>query len=217
MTRDPAGIEVTSVTVGPFQENTFFLKRLDREDVVIIDPGDEPDRLIDLVEDRGWRPAAIVNTHAHLDHVGAVEPFKRHFGIEFWLHHDDLPLLRGAPEHARLFGVRPPVVPEVEHDLAGLTTLEVAGIRFELRHTPGHSPGSVSLVLPGRVVSGDVLFEGSIGRTDLPGGSLPVLMQSIERCLLSLPDETIVHCGHGPDTTIGRERQTNPFILQELS
>lgn len=204
---------IESVTVGPFQENTFFLGRSGRDEVIVIDPGAEAPRLISFIESRGWRPVAIVNTHAHLDHVGAVQPLKEKFGLEFYLHSDDLSLLRGAPEHALLFGVEPPEVPEVEHDLKGQDRLELAGLDLELRHTPGHSPGSVTLVVEGRVISGDVLFQGGIGRVDLPGGDYATLIQSIRSQLLTLPDQTLVHCGHGPTTTVGAERRTNPFLV----
>ncbi len=207
--------EVEMITVGAFAENTFFLRKRDEKEVLIIDPGDESARIIQLIEDRGWNPVAVVNTHGHIDHICAVQDLKEKYGIEFYLHSDDLPLVKEAPLHASLFGLAPPRVPEMDHDLAGLSTLSLAGMTMELRHTPGHSPGSVTFVLPGRVISGDVLFQSSIGRTDLPGGDFDILMNAIRTQLLPLPDETIVHCGHGPETTIGEERRSNPFITGE--
>lgn len=208
----PVPIQVDRLTVGPFQENTFFLRRSDSTDVLVVDPGDESDRLIAFLEDSSLQPIAVINTHAHLDHIGAVQAIKSRYDVEFYLHSDDLPLLQSAPEQALLFGLAPPEVPEVNHDLKGKTRLHLAGLDLELRHTPGHSPGSVTFVLHDRVLSGDVLFRGSIGRTDLPGGSLPVLLKAIREELFPLPDETTVHSGHGPDTTVGLEKATNPFL-----
>jgi glyoxylase-like metal-dependent hydrolase (beta-lactamase superfamily II) len=203
---------VDMVTVGPFQENTFFLRAADAPETIVIDPGDEPERLISIVETHRWKPVAIVNTHAHLDHIGAVSELKNHFKLPFYLHPDDLNTLRDAPEHARMFGVRVPLVPEVDHALEGGQTLDLAGLQIRVLYTPGHTPGGVSFVVDGRVFAGDALFYGSIGRTDLPGGDYDTLMRSLREQLLPLPDETIVHCGHGPDTTIGRERRQNPFL-----
>ena len=215
MGQDPGvDVRVEVAAVGPFQENAFFLGTSASEEVVLIDPGDEAERLLERVEARGWKPVAIVNTHAHLDHVCAVQPIKERLGIPFHLHPGDLPVLAAAPEHALFFGVRPPAVPEVEHALEDGEVLELAGLRLEVLHTPGHSPGGVCLRVAGHLFAGDTLFAGSIGRTDLPGGDHQTLLSSIRERLLCLPDETVVHCGHGPDTTIGQERISNPFLQE---
>ncbi|MFH1279907.1 MAG: MBL fold metallo-hydrolase [Candidatus Eisenbacteria bacterium] len=201
-------IDVFGLVVGLFQENTFFLRRRDAAETVIIDPGDEGERTSGLIRSHGWKPVAVVNTHAHLDHMGAVARLKSEFGIPFYLHPDDEPLLRAAPEHAAAFGMPAPEVPVVDRPLGHRRTLDLAGLAIQVIHTPG----GVSLAVPGRVFAGDTLFLGSIGRTDLPGGDYGTLIDSIRDRLMALPDETIVHCGHGPDTTIGRERKTNPFL-----
>lgn len=203
---------VDAFVVGPFQENCYFVRREGRADTVVIDPGDEASRLIAHLEREKLNPVAILNTHAHLDHIGAVAEMKERFGLPFYLHPDDLPILAQAPGAARLYGVRVPTLPEVDHPLRHGQTLPLAGLAIEVRFTPGHTPGHVSFVVEDRVFSGDALFQGSIGRTDLPGGDTETLLASIERELLSLDDATQVYSGHGPATTIGRERRHNPFL-----
>jgi len=203
---------VDGVTVGPFQENTFFLRLQDDDRVIAIDPGDEAPRLQDIIDQRGWKPVAIVNTHGHLDHIGAVAPLQERYGIPFYLHASDIPILEQSREDAAYFGVPEPAMPRVDHRLQHDQPLELAGLSLRVLHTPGHTPGGVSLCVDGRVFSGDALFLSSIGRTDLPGGHAETLLRSIHERLLTLPDATIVHCGHGADTTIGRERSQNPFL-----
>lgn len=203
---------VDTQTVGPFQENTFFLRRDDSQETVIIDPGDEHERLIAWLDGDTLKPVAIVNTHAHLDHIGAVAPLIAKYGVPFYLHPADLPILREAPEHARMFGVRVPLVPTVDVDLAHGDVLRLAGLSITVLHTPGHTPGGVSLQVDGRLFAGDTLFSGSVGRTDLPGGDRDALLASLSHRIMVLDDETVVHSGHGPDTTIGTERRSNPFL-----
>jgi len=208
----PPGLQVDGLTVGPFQENTYFLRRFGGRETVIIDPGDEAPRLIAFLESQDLVPLAIVNTHAHLDHIGAVAALKDRYAVPFLLHADDFDLLQRAPESARLFGVNEPVVPQVDAPLTHLEKLAWAGIAMEVRHTPGHARGHVCLVVEGAVFAGDALFYGSIGRTDLPGGDTETLLASIAAQLLTLPDSTVVYPGHGPSTSIGRERLHNPFL-----
>lgn len=207
---------VDTETVGPFQENTFFLRRGESPETVIIDPGEEAERLIAHMDAQHLVPVAIVNTHAHLDHMGAVVPLMRKYAVPFYLHPADLPILREAPEHARMFGVRIPEVPVVDGELADGEVLELAGLRIAVLHTPGHTPGGVSLNVDGRLFAGDALFNGSVGRTDLPGGDWDTLLDSLLNRIMALADETVVHSGHGPDTTIGHERRTNPFLTGSL-
>lgn len=214
MTSRPGSLtEVTCMTVGPFQENTFFLKSDSSSEVVVIDPGEEAPRLIEFLDSENLRPVAIVNTHAHLDHVGAIQSLKDRYGIPLYLHPDDLPILEAAPEAARMFAVQIPQVPSVDFSMAGGDRLSLAGMNLDVIFTPGHTPGHVSLRVDGRLFCGDVLFCGSIGRTDLPGGDTDTLMKTLFEEILTLPDETLVHCGHGPDTTIGQERSSNPFLI----
>lgn len=168
------------------------------------------------LDTRAWSLSAIWLTHAHIDHVMGVAEVKRRTGAPIFLHPADRELYDAAPRQAEWFGLRLAPLPAPEHTLAHGDTLTIGGYRFEVRHTPGHSPGSVSFVGNGMVLGGDVLFAGSIGRTDLPGGDLPTLLTSIQRHFLTLPDSTAVRSGHGPETTIGVERLTNPFLSAEL-
>jgi glyoxylase-like metal-dependent hydrolase (beta-lactamase superfamily II) len=204
--------------VGPIQANCVLLGDAAAGELVVIDPGDEGALIAERVRGSGLRPTMILHTHGHLDHaagtaelVGLLEP-----GLPVGLHRDELELYRNLPMQARMFGLEAEVPPEPSLWLEHGRRLEVGGLRLEVRHTPGHSPGGVSFVVEGGerplVVVGDVLFAGSIGRTDLWGGSFPVLERSIRGQLYSLPDATRVVCGHGPDTTIGRERASNPFV-----
>ncbi|MGH9260399.1 MAG: MBL fold metallo-hydrolase, partial [Acidimicrobiales bacterium] len=148
----------------------------------------------------------------HVDHVLGVPQVKAATGAPVFLHPADLPLYHAAPAQAEWFGLRAPTLPAPDRAFAHGEVARVGELAFAVRHTPGHSPGSVSLVGQGVVFGGDVLFAGSIGRTDLPGGDFESLIASIERELLVLPDATVVHSGHGPDTTVGEERRTNPFL-----
>jgi glyoxylase-like metal-dependent hydrolase (beta-lactamase superfamily II) len=157
-------------------------------------------------------PTAIWLTHAHLDHVLGVPRLKAETGAPVWLHTADRPLYDHVPEQAAFYGLEAEPLPPPDREFRAGDTVRLGGIEFTVRHTPGHSPGSVSLVGPGAVFGGDVLFAGSIGRSDLPGGDYDTLIKSIERELLVLPDQTIVYSGHGPETTVGHERRANPFL-----
>ena len=183
-------------------------------DTVLVDPGEEAERLLAEAARRARRITAIWLTHAHLDHIAGVSAVHRATGAAIHLHPADRALYDGLPEQGRWFGMRfdPPPPPEVM--LHHGQHLLVGGSEFEVRHVPGHSPGHVCFIGGGVVLGGDVLFEGSIGRTDLPGGDLEALLAGIRRELLVLPDPTIVYPGHGPATTVGREREENPFLVQ---
>jgi len=178
----------------------------------LIDPGEEWERFLAALDAEAARLTAIWLTHAHIDHILGVGEVHAATGAPIWLHPADRALYESLPEQGRWFGLRaaPPPVPT--QALAHGQRLTVGRAALEVRHTPGHSPGSVSLVGEGVVFSGDALFAGSIGRTDLPGGDYPTLIASIRRELLSLDDTTRVLSGHGPETTIGEERRTNPFL-----
>lgn len=202
--------------VGEFQENTWIIAKDDDKSAVIIDPGGQPEVLVNWLNDNGVHPVAILNTHGHLDHIGAVKSLQKVFKIPFYLHSKDEFLVDMYSEHARMFGVEMYGVPEVTHSLDSKKKLVIAGLTFTVLETPGHTPGGVSFLLDDHLFSGDTLFAGSIGRTDLPGGDYETLLNSIVDNLLPLPDDTKVHPGHGPDTTLGAERQANPFIRQWL-
>jgi glyoxylase-like metal-dependent hydrolase (beta-lactamase superfamily II) len=204
--------------VGPIQANCVLLGDREVGELAIIDPGEEAARIMARVEASGLEPAMVLHTHGHLDHAGGTADLVRRLadGIPVGLHRDELQLYQGVVMQGRMFGLEveepPPPTLWLEHG----QRLELGGLTLEVRHTPGHSPGGVCFVVHGApdplVIVGDVLFAGSIGRTDLMGGSFPVLEQSIRSQLYTLPDDTRVICGHGPDTTIGRERAGNPFV-----
>jgi glyoxylase-like metal-dependent hydrolase (beta-lactamase superfamily II) len=207
---------LTALPVSPFLMNCAVLGCRVTGRAAIIDPGDEAERVLAVAREAELQVSHVLLTHAHIDHVAAVGSVKAATDAPIHLHREDLPLYQQVGAQARAFGLGfhetlpTPDVFVQEGDL-----LQVGALKLRVRHTPGHSPGSVCYVVegltPGIVFCGDVLFAGSIGRTDLWGGSFQTLMESIGHKLMTLPDATIVHSGHGPATTIGEERQTNPF------
>jgi hydroxyacylglutathione hydrolase len=208
-------VNVVPIPNGVFAENSYLVVDERAGECTIVDPGEEAGLILHKVRESGARPVAIWLTHAHVDHVVGVARVAQETGAEVWLHPADRPLYDAVPDQAAWFGLAPPgTLPPPQRGLAHGQRLAVGELRFEVRHAPGHSPGSVCLVGHGVALTGDVLFAGSIGRTDLPGGDFETLIASIERELLSLPDDTIVYSGHGPETTIGRERRTNPFLTR---
>jgi hydroxyacylglutathione hydrolase len=205
-------LAVVSLPNGQFAENCYLVADATTGEAVMIDPGQEPTTFLEALSARDWRLRAIWLTHAHVDHVMGVREVHRATGAPIHLHPLDRRLYDALPQFGAWVGMQLEVPPAPEFELAGGQTLRVGGLEFSVRFTPGHSPGSVSFLVEGRIFGGDVLFNGSIGRTDLPGGDMATLMASIQSEFLSLPDSTIVHSGHGPDTTIGVERLTNPFL-----
>ena len=209
-------LEVIIMPNGQFGENCYLVADTAQRQAVLIDPGEEPDTFLAELDTRAWTLAGIWLTHAHVDHVLGVGAVKARTGVPIWLHPDDRPLYDAASTQAGWFGLRLDTLPPPDRKLAHGDMLHVGRFGFEVRHTPGHSPGSVSFIGQGVAFCGDVLFAGSIGRTDLPGGDAPTLLQSIHRHLLTLPDSTVVRSGHGPETTIGVERLTNPFLTADI-
>lgn len=207
---------VRGIVVGLFQENCYIIGSRRTGEAVAIDPGDEAEEILALAGDMGVHIKRIVCTHAHVDHILAARAVKEATDATFLLHRDDLELAQQAPITARMFGMTASTPPAPDALLADGSDLELAGAQIKVIHTPGHTQGSVSLYVAGLLFSGDTLFQGSIGRTDLPGGNGRQIMRSIVDRLLTLPDETVVLPGHMLETTIGRERASNPFILQEL-
>lgn len=205
-------LRVVPLPNGSFAENCYLVADAETGDAVIIDPGQESQRFLTEIELRGWVLQAIWLTHAHVDHIMGVADVHRVSGAPIHLHPLDRPLYDDLPRFGAWVGVQLSAPPAPHVDLEAGQTLRVGNLEFSVRFTPGHSPGSVSFLGHGRIFGGDVLFNGSIGRTDLPGGDVSTLMSSIQSEFLSLPDSTIVHSGHGPDTTIGVERMTNPFL-----
>ena len=205
-------MDVRTFTVGPVQENCHFA--IHAGQAVVIDPGDEAPRLIDAIDALGVEVAAILLTHTHFDHVGAVAPVARATGAEVWCPELEVPVLADIMTYVPWPGFGPFESYDADHTVAGGETLSLGGIEFEVLFTPGHSPGHVTYAVPGAIFSGDVLFQGSVGRTDLPGGDHATLMRTLATLVDSLPDETAVYPGHMGNTTIGRERATNPFLAQ---
>ena len=205
---------VEKVTVGPFQENCYIIGDEGTGAGAIIDPGDEAARIAIVVEQTNLEISQIIVTHAHIDHVGAIAPLADEYACPVLMHEEAEAMLQSVPSQAMMMGMRFGKVPGVDRNVADYEVLEVGALRLHALYTPGHAPGHLSfLVEDGNLVfSGDALFAGSVGRTDLQGGSMELLMRSIEERLLPLPDETRVLSGHGPETTIGRERMTNPFL-----
>ena len=209
-------------TGGPFMENGFVVGCETTREAVLIDPGDSVRALLEFAAHERLTIRHILLTHAHIDHVTGVAAAKRALGAPVYLHRDDLFLYDHVVEHGLMFGLR--VEPQPPIDVFYTAGQAVAFGEYEARphHTPGHCPGGVCLQIGRKgergneLVVGDTLFAGSIGRTDLPGGDYGVLLRSITGVLFPLGDAAIVHPGHGPDTTIGRERTTNPFVLEYL-
>ncbi len=202
------------LTVGPFQENCYILGDEDSGLGAVVDPGDEAARIALAVEQTGLEVASIVVTHAHIDHVGAVAALVDEYACPVLMHAEAETMLAGLPTQAVMMGLRFGRVPAVDRYVEDEEVLEVENLRLRSLYTPGHAPGHLAFYVEGEgvVLSGDALFAGSVGRVDLAGGSMEVLMNSIEERLLTLPDETIVYPGHGPATTIGDERASNPFL-----
>lgn len=204
---------IRRLPLGPIQTNCYIIRS--GQQALIIDPSEEPTKIIQALEQSSVKPLAILLTHAHFDHIGALQALVDRYQLPVYLHKAEVkwlqdPLLNGSGKYAELPDIQVDVqVTEVKEG-----TIELGEFTFDVLETPGHSPGSVSYYFKEQrfVVSGDVLFQGSIGRTDLVGGNLQTLMQSITRKLVELPEETIVYSGHGPETTIGDEMDSNPFL-----
>jgi hydroxyacylglutathione hydrolase len=203
--------KVHTLVVGRLQTNCYILES--DTTALVIDPGDEPERILRFLDNLEVKPSQIIATHTHFDHVLGVDKIRTALKIPFLIHHDDLSMLESMQSRVRQFmglSVSPP--PKVDRFLADEESVTIGHDTLRVLHTPGHSPGSISLAGPGYVFTGDALFNQSIGRTDLPGGDLDTLMRSISNRLFSMADDTVVYAGHGPETSIGDEKMTNPFV-----
>jgi hydroxyacylglutathione hydrolase len=209
-------MDVRTFTVGPVQENCHIARRDGADQAIVIDPGDEPDRLLEAIDALGVEVAAILLTHTHFDHVGAVAPLARATGAEVWCPELEVEVLADIMRFVPWPGFGPFESYAADHTVAGGERLELAGMEIDVLFTPGHSPGHVSYAIGAEqaIFSGDVLFAGSVGRTDLPGGDPATLMRTLGALVEALPEETVVYPGHMGTTTIGRERATNPFLAQ---
>lgn len=209
-------MDVRMFTVGPVAENCFIARRDGASEALVIDPGDEASKLTAALDALDLGVAAILLTHTHFDHVGAVAPLARETGAEVWVPEIEKPVLADIMSFVPWAGFGPFESYDAEHTLAGGERLELAGLEIDVLFTPGHSPGHVSFSIPNEraVFSGDVLFQGSVGRTDLPGGDGPTLLESIRMLVETLPADTTVYPGHMGVTTLGAERETNPFLVE---
>jgi len=202
-------VEITVFPVTPFCTNCYVVK--DGDDAIVIDPGEVTPELKRYLSECSVK--MIFNTHCHCDHSGGNAEIVALTGAPLVCHEADLPLLKTLSEQGSMFGVYFPPSPEPDRFIVHGDTVTVGSVIFQVRHTPGHSPGHVVLIADGIALVGDVLFAGSVGRTDLPGGSMRQLLRSIREQLFDLPDDTLVYSGHGPETTIGEERRSNPFLV----
>ena len=214
-----------TIPVGLLQCNCSIIGDPVSREAIVLDPGDEIHRIMDLLGRHKLTVKAIVSTHAHIDHVGGLKKLHDYTGAPVLMHRDDVPLYQAMEMQAGFLGIEPPPITEVHQFLREGDTLEWGSVAAQVIHTPGHTPGSSCLFLPpdaGKVTiptpvlfAGDTLFAGSIGRTDLWGGSVEKIMESLISKLLALPDDTVVHPGHGLSTTIGQERHSNPFLVEK--
>ncbi len=203
---------IKSFVVGPLENNVYLVAEEESKKAAIIDPGIDSEGILRFLERLGLELELIINTHGHFDHTYANGFFKAKTRARLLIHEKDLPVLRRLQAEAILFGIKADPSPEPDLLLQEGDTIELGGISFWVLHTPGHTPGGICLYGNGGVFVGDTLFAGSIGRTDLPGGSYEALITSVEGKLFTLPEDTVVYPGHGPETTIGEEKRSNPFF-----
>jgi hydroxyacylglutathione hydrolase len=204
-------IKIHTIVVGTLQTNCYILQS--NTSAIIVDPGDEPERIVRFVHDIKVEPSQIIATHTHFDHVLGVDGIRAALKVPFLIHRDDLSMLESMQGRVRqIMGFEVPPPPKVDSYLKDEDVLKLGEEKIRVLHTPGHSPGSISMSGEGYVLTGDALFNQSIGRTDLPGGDLKTLIHSIKERLFKLDDETVVYPGHGPETTIGDEKLANPFV-----
>lgn len=197
---------------GPFMVNSYLVLTDDEKGGFILDPGSDIDPLIQEIKNRGITIDAVVATHSHIDHIAGVNLCKNAFNAPFYINDQELEMMDAISVQSRMFGVADPGKIECEHNLPADGEIQIGGLKIKLLHTPGHSPGSISLLIDDTIFSGDALFQMSIGRTDLPGGDYNTLINAINEKLMILPDETRVLSGHGPETSIGFEKKMNPFL-----
>ena len=207
-------LDVRMFTVGVIQENAFLVRAPDATSALMIDPGEEPDRLLHAIDELGVTLEAILLTHTHFDHIGAVAPVAKATAATVYCPKLEVGVLADIMSYVPWPGFGPYESYDADETVEGSEHLHIAGLEIDVTHTPGHSPGHVTYAIEDALFSGDVLFQGSVGRTDLPGGDWPTLARSIQSLLDAHPDETPVYPGHMGLTTLGRERQTNPFLAE---
>ena len=201
-----------SLTVGQLSVNCFILACEETREGIVVDPGDEVARILDAVREDDIRVVAVVATHGHFDHIGRAKTLIEKTGAPFAVHRDDLFIVERLEAAAAYFGIRTDAPPGVDRLLEDGEAVRFGKVSLEALHTPGHSPGGISLVWPGHAVVGDLVFAGSVGRTDFEGGNADALLASVREKIFPLGDDTRLYPGHGPFTTVGQERKTNPFL-----
>ena len=210
--KDTQGPSVTCIVVGPNETNCFILSCPETKKGIIIDPGGDPDLIEARIEAAHLEPVEIISTHGHSDHIASVADLKERYRIPSAIHAADLEIIKLSVREAPFWGMGRIREPRVDRTISPGDAVEFGKVRGKVLHTPGHTPGGISILFDDFVIVGDTLFNRSIGRTDLSGGNLEILLASIRTELFTLPDDTVVYCGHGPRTTIGEEKRENPFI-----
>jgi len=208
---------IKTLAVGPIQANCFILGCEDTLEAVVIDPGEEGDRILQAVADSNLIVKYIINTHGHMDHVSANKRVHEVTGAPIFIHPLDAPMLDQVADSAAAWGLQAENSPAPERELQDGDEITFGKITLAVLHTPGHTLGGISLYATDDVFVGDTLFAGSIGRTDFPGGSFETIKESIQQKLFKLGDDVRVHTGHGPTTTIGQEKRHNPFVGENAS
>lgn len=205
---------IIPVVTGPFQENSFIVWKESKNECILIDPGDDADQIISKVDTHDLVPKAIINTHAHLDHIGAVDDLKKFYHIPFYLHRDEAMILDGYESSLSYFGLTPKPAPKVDVWFKDEKEIKISKMTIKLFFSPGHTPGGTCLIIDGHVFTGDTLFKGSIGRTDLPGGDYSILSNSLRKLVTEIPESYFIYPGHGPQTTLAVEKRENPYLTQ---
>lgn len=206
-------LQVHSLITGPFQENSYILSDMLSKDCILIDPGDEAEKICYFIDSNKFNPIAIINTHAHLDHIGAVQEIKNKYNIPFYLHYLEKPILESYPMSCRLFGITVKPIPTVDNWIQEGGELNIGTFKFSIIETPGHTPGGCCLLIEKLLFVGDTLFHGSVGRTDLPGGDWGMLEESLLYLMENVKSDVTVYSGHGIETNLRIEKEKNPFLI----
>ena len=208
---------IKCITVGLFEENTYIVGCGKTKDAILIDPGDNPKTIIKEIENLQLNVKAILNTHCHIDHIGAVFYLKENLKVQFLIHSKEVPVLKAAEDTATFFGIKFKDVPcqdeTLDKNINSDENFSLGEQVVKVLFTPGHTPGGCCFLIGKNLFSGDTLFAGSVGRTDLPGGSYETLIKSIKTQILTLPDDTIIYSGHGPESVLAEEKKYNPFLV----
>ena len=204
---------VETIVTGPFKEHSYFFWYNNSRDAILIDPGDDYNLICNQLDKKKLMPVAIINTHAHLDHIGALSQLKQIYDIPFYLHEDEALILDTYKDTCNFFGVEEREKPEVDIWLKDDCEIIINNFKINLFHTPGHTPGGICIKVDNHLFVGDTIFHGSVGRTDLTGGSWEKLESSLINLVKSMDPDIILHSGHGPETTLAKEIEKNPFLI----